>query len=430
MASEWPEVPLGELVESGRGISYGIVQPGSHFEGGVPIVRVSDIRNGRISTEQPLRVAPSIEAPYSRTRLKGGELLLTLVGTVGEAAVVPDELAGWNTARAVAVVPVRRDVGAYWVKLALQSPIVRAIIDSRLNTTVQATLNLRDVAQLPILLPNSSEREAVSNVFGTLDSRIELNRAMNETLESITWALFKSWFVDFDPVRAKVEGRTCDLPEGIASLFPDSFDFIENSETPKGWNVLGLDKTGRFLNGLALQKFPPQADRFLPVIKIAQLRTEDTSDADKASADLAPEYIVEDGDVLFSWSGSLECILWAGGKGALNQHLFKVTSAIYPKWFCYLWIHAHLPEFRHIASGKATTMGHIQRGHLSAAKVLVPSPALLKEMDRFFAPLIKQIVNLKLASRTLRMIRDTLLPKLVSGELRVPDVERIVGGQL
>ena len=200
MAGEWEIVELQRLVESGCRISYGIVQPGVPVEGGVPIVRVSDIRDGRIATTDPLRVSAAIEASYSRTRLKGGELLLTLVGTVGEAAVVPDSLAGWNTARAVAVIPIRKEVGAYWVKMALRTREVLQLIDSRLNTTVQATLNLRDVAQLPIALPPEPQRRAIAHILGTLDDKIDLNRRMNETLEAMARALFKSWFVDFDPV--------------------------------------------------------------------------------------------------------------------------------------------------------------------------------------------------------------------------------------
>jgi type I restriction enzyme, S subunit len=341
MANEWRVVQLGDLVEPERGISYGIVQPGAHVDGGIPIVRVGDIRNGRISTEQPLRESPSVEASYSRTRLKGGELLLTLVGTVGEAAVVPDDLAGWNTARAVAVVPVRQDVGAYWVKLALQAPTVRAIIDSRLNTTVQATLNLRDVVQLPVVLPERPERERISRILGALDDKIELNRRTTETLEDIARTLFKSWLVEFDPVRAKAEGGNPNLPEHISDLFPDSFLNSEVGEIPQGWDVRGLDDIARFLNGLALQKYPPANGVSLPVIKIAQLRAGNTDGADRASAALPEGYIVEDGDVLFSWSGSLECVLWTGGRGALNQHLFKVTSTEFPKWFYYLWINQH-----------------------------------------------------------------------------------------
>src|SRR5271169_2223072 len=150
---EWRLARLGDLVEPSRGISYGIVQPGFPVVDGVPIIRVSDVRDGRIAVNDPLRVAQSVEAAYSRTRLRGGELLLTLVGTVGETAVVPKSLVGWNTARAVAVVPVRPEIGSYWVHLVLRTPDVRQRIDSRLNTTVQATLNLRDVAQLPIVVP-------------------------------------------------------------------------------------------------------------------------------------------------------------------------------------------------------------------------------------------------------------------------------------
>ena len=116
-----------------------------------------------------------------------------------------------------------------------------------------------------------------------------------------------------------------------------------------------VDQTARFLNGLALQKYPPTGDRSLPVIKIAQLRSGRADGRDRTSADLDPDYIVADGDILFSWSGSLECVLWAGGPGALNQHLFKVTPSNFPRWLCYFAVHHHLRGFRHIAAGKATT---------------------------------------------------------------------------
>ncbi len=174
-----------------------------------------------------------------------------------------------------------------------------------------------------------SEQRAIAHVLGSLDDKIELNRRMNETLEGIARALFKSWFVDFDPVRAKAEGRDPGLPKPIADLFPDSFEDSELGEIPKGWEVKALDEVACFLNGLALQKYPPTANGWLPVIKIAQLRAKSMSGADRASSELDTDYVVKDGDILFSWSGSLECALWAGGPGALNQHLFKVSSSNY-----------------------------------------------------------------------------------------------------
>jgi type I restriction enzyme, S subunit len=164
------------------------------------------------------------------------------------------------------------------------------------------------------------------------------------------------------------------------------------------------------------------------VIKIAQLRSGSTEGADEASADIPSDYVVDDSDVLFSWSGSLECVLWTGGRGALNQHLFKVSSSKYPKWFYYLWIHHYLEEFRRIAASKATTMGHIQRQHLSAAKVVLPTPKLMIEAGKHIGPLIDSIVSNNLQSRTLLKIRETLLPKLVSGRVRIENPNRFNGG--
>jgi type I restriction enzyme S subunit len=278
--------------------------------------------------------------------------------------------------------------------------------------------------ELDIPLPPLPEQRAIAQILGSLDDKIELNRQTNESLEAIARALFKSWFVDFDPVRAKAEGRDPGLPPHLADLFPDRFQDSELGEIPAGWRVLGLDEIARFQNGLALQKYPPRDGPSLPVIKIAQLKARDTTGADRASANLDPDHIVDDGDILFSWSGSLECVLWTSGPGALNQHLFKVTSEAFPKWFCYFWIHQHLADFRHIAAGKATTMGHIQRHHLSEARVFAPDPEVLMAADSRIAPILDQIIRNDLESRTLAALRDRLMTKLISGEIRVADLER------
>ena len=312
------------------------------------------------------------------------------------------------------VVP-KSDLDMRWLYYAIKHYKLGEVDDgSPIPSTTRAAVYLLDLDMPPI-----DEQRVIAHILGTLDDKIELNRRMNETLEAMAQALFKSWFVDFDPVRAKAEGRDPGLPKPIANLFPSRFMDSELGEIPDGWEVRGLDEIAHFLNGLALQKYPAEDGRWLPVIKIAQLRTGNTNGADRASADLESEYVVRDGDILFSWSGSLECVLWAGGPGALNQHLFKVTSVNYPRWFCYLGIHQHLDDFRHIAAGKATTMGHIQRHHLSDAKVLVPPRELLTAMSTFFEPMVESKWHRAVASRALAALRDTLLPKLISGELRV-----------
>lgn len=276
--------------------------------------------------------------------------------------------------------------------------------------------------QLERYVPPRTEQKAIGEALGSLDNKIEQNRRMNITLEKIAQTLFKSWFVDFEPVRERIEGRRSEgIDDKTAELFPCEYDVLDGCKLPKGWTIKSLDQIASYLNGLALQNYPPVGGEYLPIIKIAQLRTESFQRADMASSKINQEYIIEDGDIIFSWSGSLEIIIWCGGQGALNQHLFKVTSADYPKWFYYFWTKEHLIDFQAIAAGKATTMGHIQRHHLTEAKVFVPNTDLLIALDRIMSPIINQIIQNKIQSRILSNIRETLLPKLLSGEIQMSD---------
>ncbi len=141
-----------------------------------------------------------------------------------------------------------------------------------------------------------------------------------------------------------------------------------------------------------------------------------------ANSGVPAAYVIDDRDLLFSWSGTLEAAFWYGGKGALNQHLFKVTSSLFPNWFCLLWIQQHLPWFRAIAASKATTMGHIKRGHLQEAQVVVPPAAIIREAGHEIGPLYDLHAQLMVESRKLAAMRDYLLPKLLSGHVRVRSI--------
>jgi len=291
-------------------------------------------------------------------------------------------------------------------------------------------LNSDELKNLPVLLPPESEQSKIAQFLGTVDNRLYNLSRQNESIEAIAQAIFKSWFVDFDPVRAKAEGRE---PEGMdattAALFPGAFKDSELGPIPQGWTIHGIDTIATFLNGIALQKYPAmEGEEWLPAIKIAQLKCGSVDGADRISRSIPEKYIVQDGDLLFSWSGSLEVEFWTGGKGALNQHLFKVFSAQFPQWFVYLWLRFHLDGFREIAESKVTTMGHIQRHHLSEAIVVIPPPETLRGLDRFLGPLIEKVVAGRLQARTLAELRDTLLPRLISGKLRVPEVEAMLTG--
>ena len=289
-------------------------------------------------------------------------------------------------------------------------------------------INTDELGGLDVSLPPLRQQRAIAHVLGTLDDKIELNRRMNETLEATARALFKSWFVDFDPVLAKMEGRDTGLPHDIAGLFPDRLVDSEMGEIPEGWRGAPLDGIARFQNGLALQKFRPALNEArLPVVKIAQLRAGEANSGEWASAAIRPECIVEDGDVLFSWSGSLLVKTWCGGRAALNQHLFKVTSPKYPKWFYLHSLLSHLRAFRRIARDKATTMGHIRRHHLTEALCAAPPDDVIARLSGTFSCLLRRRIANELSGRTLAALRDTLLPKLISGEIRLGETAWTLG---
>ena len=290
----------------------------------------------------------------------------------------------------------------------------------------------RDEAHACEIQPHSPKTQySISHILSTLDDKIELNRKMSETLEAITQALFKSWFIDFDPVRAKMKGLDTVLPQNIAHIFPERFVESEIGKIPEGWKVKPLDKIADFHNGLALQRHRPQGDEdWLPVVKIAQLRSGKAESGEKSTANIQPESIINDGDVVFSWSGTLMVKIWCGGRAALNQHLFKVTSTKFPKWFFMHCIRSHLLGFQTIAAGKATTMGHIRRHHLSEAMCVVPDSQFLAEADGLLSLLLEKSISLHVQSRTVSAIRDALLPRLISGRLRVKDAEAFLEGVL
>ncbi len=396
--SGWQEYQFADVLVDGN-ISYGIVQPGFHTEiDSVPIVRVNNIKDGKIKIEDVLKVSSEIEQKYQRTRLEGGELLITVVGSVGECAIVPDSLKGWNVARAVSVARINNAFDKRYIKYCFKSEDLKFQMYGKTNDTVQPTLNLSLLRSLVLSIPPLPEQKAIAAVLSSLDDKIDLLHRQNQTLEAMAETLFRQWFVE--PARAGEPHA--------------------GGEAQEDWAEMPLSRIAKFLNGLACQKYPPKNDlEKLPVLKIRELSGGVSESSDWATSEMNPEYIVEAGDVIFAWSASLMVKVWGGERCVLNQHLFKVTSDEFPKWFYLMWCKHHLAEFISISSSHATTMGHIKRGDLDAAMVNVPSPEELKEMTKQMEPLLDKQISIARQTRTLEKLRDTLLPKLMSGEVRV-----------
>lgn len=256
-----------------------------------------------------------------------------------------------------------------------------------------------------INLPSLEAQRSIASILSSLDRKIELNNKINADLEEMAQAIFKNWFVDFEPFK---DGKFVDSELGMI---------------PEGWKVGRLTEIASYMNGLAMQKFPPENNEdSLPVLKIKELGQGFCgTDSDRCSCNIKDECKIHNGDVIFSWSGTLLVDVWCGGDCGLNQHLFKVTSKDYPKWFYYYWTKHHLQEFVHIAKDKAVTMGHIKRGHLEEAMVAIPDNDSMEKAHELFEPILSKMISLRLESSRLSLLRDTLLPRLMSGELEVPE---------
>jgi type I restriction enzyme S subunit len=422
MAGEWADSELGNLVRLQRGHD---LTDSQRKPGTVPVMGSAG-QNGFHDT----------------SKAKGPGIVLGRSGaSFGKVHYTPDDYWPHNTALYVTDFQENDELFTYY--------FLRTIDFTSYNTgSAQPSLNRNHLYSIPVNTPPLPEQKAIAHVLGSLDDKIELNRRMNETLEGMAQALFKSWFVDFDPVIDNALAAGNPIPEPLfqraetrrqalangtanretAQAFPASFRFTEElGWIPECWEVKALDQIADYKNGLAFQKFRPSSDETpLPIVKIAQLKSGMATWDEVASPNITPECIVNDGDVVFSWSGSLMIDIWCGGKAALNQHLFKVTSSDFPKWFYYHWSNEHLLNFQRIAADKAVTMGHIKRSHLSEAYCAIPNEDILSDVSGVITPPSEKITQHRIQNRTLAKLRDVLLPKLISGELRIPQAEKMV----
>ena len=423
-AGDWIQCTVAEACAS---INYGFTAPASSRSDGPKFLRITDIVSGSIdwNTVPHVEADDNTEAKY---RLHDGDIVIARTGaSTGTSAYVsdpPPSVFASYLVRLQAKPEFDARFLAYYLKSKEFWDYIRGVLGDK---SAQPNASASTMTAAPFRAPrDKAQQRAIAHILGTLDDKIELNRRMNQSLEEMARALFKSWFVDFDPIRAKMDGRWRSgqslpgMPADLYDLFPDRLVASESGEIPEGWEVKALDEIANFRNGLALQKFRPEdgEDR-LPVVKIAQLRSGRPDSGEWARASIDPSCILEDGDVVFSWSGSLLVTIWSGGPAALNQHLFKVTSTEYPKWFYLHCTLSHLDEFRNIAADKATTMGHIRRHHLSDAKCVVPNEKLLSTIDSAFEKMLLRRISMLVESCTVSDLRDALLPRLISGNLQV-----------
>ena len=275
------------------------------------------------------------------------------------------------------------------------------------------SINPSDIGNLNFTFPKIEVQRQIAAVLKNIDNKIALNRAINQNLEKMAKPLYDYWFVQFD--FPNEEGKPYKSSGG---------EMVWNKELkryiPIGWHCGNLFEIAVFTNGLACQKFRPKDNEVsLPVIKIREMHDGISVDTEKVSLNIPDSVKVHNGDVLFSWSASLEVMLWAYGLGGLNQHIFKVTSANgFPKSFYYFQLLDYVDVFKKMAEARKTTMGHITQDHLQQSTIAIPdNKDIADRFEERISPIFEQTVKLQEEISNLVKQRDELLPLLMNGQI-------------
>jgi len=387
--SEWKEYKIGEILNL---ITKGTTPPqGVGFvEKGTNYIKSDAIGyDGKLDRSKFAQIDLQTHEKFKRSQLKENDILFSMAGIyLGKNAIVPKDVLPANTNQALAILRLNQEIAIsqYVSYYLIQSQIID-FVNNMSGQSAQPNINFEEIKSIDLLLPPLPEQRAIASVLSSLDGKIDLLHRQNQTLEKMAETLFRQWFVE---------------------------------EVKEEWEKQPLSSIANFLNGLACQKYPPKNEiEKLPVLKIKELSSGISENSNWASTDVKEEYIVKNGDVIFAWSASLMVKIWNGSDCILNQHLFKVTSIKFPKWYYYLWCKHHLIEFISISSSHATTMGHIKRGDLDKAIVIVPVDSLLNKMNQTMEPIFQKLLTNNKQIHTLSTLRDILLPKLMSGEVRV-----------
>lgn len=448
MASDgWLHSTLGDVAKANYGLvdgPFGSNLPASEYIlSGVPVIRGSNLSLGqrRFNADEFVYVSEAFAQRLARSFCHPDDIIFTKKGTLGQTGIVPtssgfDKFLLSSNQMKLSVDP--QKAVPLFVYYFVSAPANRLKIIQDSTVTGVPKTNLAYLRDFPIFLPPLEEQKAISEILGALDEKIDLNRTMNETLEAMAQALFKSWFVDFDPVRAKTEGRDTGLPAHIATLFPDSFDDSELGEIPKGWAIGPLLEQARLLSGGT-----PKTDRveYWEGGDILWASAKDVSQSsqtflistdrnitrlglEQSATQLIPKFAT----VVVARGATTGRMVIFGREMAMNQTCYALVSSVVSPFSLYCLLRHTMPELVHAAHG--SVFDTITTATFNQARVTKPSDAVKEAFEEAVRPLFERILSNSIESETLISLRGTLLPKLISGEIRVAQTTQHQNGVL
>lgn len=407
----WQEVKLGDLAEY---VTVGYVGPMAHEyqSSGIPFLRSQDIKPYRIDVSDITYISETFHEKIKKSALQPGDVVIVRTGRPGTSAVIPESLSVANCSDMVIVRPganLDSRFLCYYINSIAQDHVSAYSVGA-----VQQHYNVGSAKELKILLPPLPEQHAIARILGTLDDKIELNRRMNHTLEEMARALFKSWFMDFDPVTAKAEGR---VPYGMnaetASLFPAEFEETEDGVIPKGWKVVRI---GEVMVNFDSRRVPlsgaqrSQRQGIYPYYGAASVMDH----IDDYLFEGIYLLVGEDGSVVDSEGMAVTQYVW--GKFWVNNHA-HVIQGINGVSTEHLYLHYKFEQISPYVTG--AVQPKINQGNLNSMPFLLPSKEVAETFTNTIKPWFAKFRANQEEIRTLSSIRDSLLPKLMSGEVRV-----------
>jgi type I restriction enzyme S subunit len=438
MAGEWQETTVAELAVKERGTVSGpfgsSISKRFFVDHGIPVIRGNNLSLGtdgpRFHDDDFVFLMSEKADELASAECKVGDLVFTARGTLGQVGLIPPTARYSRyilSANQLRFRPDSAKADARFLYYWFSSPKMVALMQSRNAGSALPNMNLGALRGLPVVLPPLPDQRAIAHILGTLDDKIELNRRTNETLEAMARALFKSWFVNFDPVRAKAEGRDPGLPKHLADLFPDSFEDSELGEIPRGWRAGKLGDVGSHpRRGVQPDDIGPD----VPYIALEHMpkRSVALSEWDLAQEVESNKFAFKKGEVLF---GKLRPYFHKVGiapvDGVCSTDIVVVAPKE-PQWFSFVLGLVSSDEFVAYtnAGSTGTKMPRTSWGEMARYDIALPPAGVSRALTERMRSSVDRIILGIHEARTLAALRDALLPKLISGELRINDAEKFI----
>ena len=380
---------------------------------GISLIRSQNVLDYKFSKEGLAFINEDQAQKLNNVTVQTEDILLNITGdSIARTCMVPNEILPARVNQHVSIIRCKSDYNSKYIHYYLMNLKSYLLQICGVGGTRNA-LTKEALLKLPInILPQQNE---IAKVLSDLDAKIELNTKINDNLELMAKTLYDYWFVQFD------------FPDANGKPYKTSggkmvWNEELKREIPLDWEVKTLLDIATFTNGLACQKFRPnENEEFYRVIKIREMGTGFTENSEFVSLNIPKKVVVYNGDILFSWSATLDVKIWTGGTGGLNQHIFKVTSKNYPKSYYYFELLNYLQHFKMMAELRKTTMGHITQDHLRESRITIPPKRLINELDKILNPILEKKVKLDIENQEFASLRDWLLPMLMNGQVKVQD---------